>query len=288
MKDLSPKQVARAIGVSESSLKRWCDKGLIPTTKTAGGHRRLPVAGVIAFLRKSGQQPVQPEVLGLPPSIGLGKVVLERCANEMERALLAGNESQARRILFDLYMAGRAAYEICDQVIAASLRSIGFNWECGRIDVFEEHRACEIVVRLLFELRQLVDDPPENAPLAIGGAWAGDLSRLPTSMVEITLRELGWNAQSYGPDLPASSLCTAIEKMRPRVLWLSVSYFESLPGFLRDYERVASTAADHGAVVIVGGRALSEDVRRRIRYAAFCDNLAHLVSFATTLHPTTS
>jgi predicted site-specific integrase-resolvase len=28
---LTPKQVARAIGVSESSLKRWCDKGVLPT-----------------------------------------------------------------------------------------------------------------------------------------------------------------------------------------------------------------------------------------------------------------
>ena len=50
---LSPKQVARALGVSESSLKRWCDKGLIPTERTAGGHRRLPLAGVLDFLVRS-------------------------------------------------------------------------------------------------------------------------------------------------------------------------------------------------------------------------------------------
>ena len=34
---VSPKQVAHAMGVSESSLKRWCDQGLIPTVRTAAG-----------------------------------------------------------------------------------------------------------------------------------------------------------------------------------------------------------------------------------------------------------
>ena len=53
---ISPKQVARAIGVSESTLKRWCDRGLIPMTKTAGGHRRMEVEAVVdaAKLAKEG------------------------------------------------------------------------------------------------------------------------------------------------------------------------------------------------------------------------------------------
>ena len=52
MRDLlTPKQVARAIDVSESSIKRWCDKGVIETQYTAGGHRRITMAGLIEFVR---------------------------------------------------------------------------------------------------------------------------------------------------------------------------------------------------------------------------------------------
>ena len=38
---LSPKELADAIGVSESSIKRWVDNGEIQATKTSGGHRRI-------------------------------------------------------------------------------------------------------------------------------------------------------------------------------------------------------------------------------------------------------
>ena len=67
---LSPKQVARAIQVSESSIKRWCDKGVIPTKYTAGGHRRIPLGGLMDFLRSTKHTIAQPEILGLPATTG--------------------------------------------------------------------------------------------------------------------------------------------------------------------------------------------------------------------------
>ncbi|REJ93532.1 MAG: helix-turn-helix domain-containing protein [Planctomycetota bacterium] len=49
---LTPKQVARAISVSESSIKRWCDRGAIATQYTPGGHRRIPLSGLLEFSDK--------------------------------------------------------------------------------------------------------------------------------------------------------------------------------------------------------------------------------------------
>ena len=60
---VSPKQVARVIGVSESSLKRWCDQGLIRMVRTAGGHRKMQISEVIRFVREHNHKLVNPELL---------------------------------------------------------------------------------------------------------------------------------------------------------------------------------------------------------------------------------
>ena len=39
-------EAARIAGVSSDTIRRWADTGRIPSTRTAGGHRRVPVSAV--------------------------------------------------------------------------------------------------------------------------------------------------------------------------------------------------------------------------------------------------
>ena len=146
---LSPKQVARAIGVSESSLKRWCDRGIIPTERTAGGHRRLPRDGVVRFIREGGYQVADPGVLGLPLSAGKTRLAVDVAKDRFREAATEGNETTCRQLIFDVYLAGHPISVICDQVIASAFHEIGDHWECGDLEVFQERRACEIAVRMI-------------------------------------------------------------------------------------------------------------------------------------------
>ncbi|MED5508142.1 MAG: DNA-binding protein, partial [Planctomycetota bacterium] len=54
-----------AIGMSESSLKRWVDRGLLESTRTAGGHRRIRVKEAVRFIRDRQLVVSAPEKLGL-------------------------------------------------------------------------------------------------------------------------------------------------------------------------------------------------------------------------------
>ena len=287
VESLTPKQVAQAIGVSEASLKRWCDQGLLPTQRTAGGHRRLPLEGVIEFLRTTKRTIVKPEILGLPSLTGQGEGLISRSVESLQRALEAGDEELFRRHVFNLYLSGKSLCEICDRAIAPAFHGIGARWAHGEVEIYQERRACEICKAVLLELRKMLAPLPASVPVAIGGTLGDDQYIIPTTMAELVLREAGWNARNLGTALPSESICAALRSTAPRVLWLSVSNIANADAFINQYELVYQTALELRVAVALGGGALTPEIRTRISYATFCDTFAHLVSFAVSLAAST-
>jgi methanogenic corrinoid protein MtbC1 len=279
---LTPKQVSRAIDVSESSVKRWCDKGVIPTRYTAGGHRRIAISSLMEFLREGSYHLAHPEALGLPPTSGKTTRVIGRALGQLTDALLNGDESRCRQIAVDLYLAEHSISVICDEVFAAAFREIGDRWACGEAEVYQERRGCEIATRVLHELRILLAPPTSDSPLAIGGAAEGDQYSLGTTMAELVLRDARWNANSLGDNLPFESLAAAIRENRPKLFWLSCSHIADEAEFLRGYQELYDEFSMDVAFV-VGGYALTEEVRQQMKFSAYCDTMQHLEGFAQTL-----
>lgn len=278
---VSPRQVAQAIAVSESSLKRWCDKGVIPTVYTAGGHRRIPVSGVLTFLKESGLKIEHPEILGLPKATtGGGERKLHHERTRLIEALLAGNEEVCVEVILNLYLANYPMSKICDEVLAQAFTEIGDRWGCGDVAVYQERRSCELCHRVMHEVRRCFPEFPPDAPVAVGGTVDGDPYTLASSMVELVLRDIGWRASSLGNMLPFASLEQALSDMRPALFWVSVSVIRHEQSFLAAFERLAALAFDQQVTLVVGGKALTHDVRTRMRYSAFCDTFQHLETVA--------
>jgi excisionase family DNA binding protein len=282
---ITTRKAARALGVSEASLKRWCDQGLLPAVRTPGGHRRLPVQGVVKFIRERKLELVRPGLLGLPDLTLPGAADEETLRSEMQAALKSGEERNVCRLVLGSYLAGKPAVDVMDDLVAPSFRTIGDRWAHGELAIYEERRAVEICTRVLFHLRALLPLPATDDPQAIGGTLAGDPYSLPTTMLELALREVGWRAQSYGCGLPTDTLVDALQAVRPRLLWLSVSTLGSEQQFLTDYSRLYAAAQGLGVAVLVGGHVLTAELRERMQYSAYGDNLRHAVSFAQALCP---
>jgi methanogenic corrinoid protein MtbC1 len=284
---LTPKQVARAMNVSESSVKRWCDRGLIPTQYTAGGHRRIALGCLLEFLRESKHELVEPDVVGLPAVSGHTHRVVDRAEKQFVEALVAGDESRARQIVFDLYLAGHELAAIFDHIIAPAFAEVGQQWECGSVEVYQERLGCGIAMHVLHELRAMLPRVPDDAPIAVGGAVEGDLYSLGTTMVEVLLRRAGWSATSLGSNLPFATLASALETHRPALFWLSVSHITDRDAFLAGYRELYDAYGAQSAFV-VGGRALDETIRAHMRFAAYCDTMEHLEAVASKLRPSAS
>lgn len=283
-KTASPKQVARAIGVSESTLKRWCDNNLIPMNKTAGGHRRIEIEAVVEFLRDTGRRIVEPEVLGLPVAVGKTDWTLARATDRVVSGLVLGEESIVRQVILDLRLAGHSITAISDDVLAGAMHRIGDQWDCGEVAVYQERRACEICMRCLHELRASTS-VPEDAPRAIGATLESDIYTLPITMSELVLRSVGWNATALGNNLPVETLTGAIRDAEPRLFWLSVSHIEDEQQFVTGVNELFEVAHTMQTAMAIGGRVLSGDLRRRIQYSAFCESFRDLERYARSLNP---
>ena len=121
----SPRQVARALGVSESSMKRWCDGGMIETVRTVGGHRRLQLSSIIRFAREQDHAILFPELIGMQTRTDASDPHIDHHEKQLVNALILGQETLARQIVFDLYLGKHSICEICDGVISVAFREIG-------------------------------------------------------------------------------------------------------------------------------------------------------------------
>lgn len=279
---LTIKQVARALGVSESSLKRWCDEGRVPAMRTAGGHRRLRSAEILQLVRQGRLCLAHPESLGLPPAVGRSQWTLERVRGSITGALVQGEYEPLRRAVLDMYVGGHSLASICDGVLAAAMNRIGCGWEEQSLEVYEERRATCMVSRLLEHLHGLIPAPTAAAPLAMGAVPAGDPYSLATQMAELSLCEAGWRAVSLGGPLPFDSLQRAVEDHLPRLFWISISHVADRSDFLEAYQSFYCSVGDRTAVV-VGGRALDAELRQQMRFAAHCESMCQLVDLAAAL-----
>ncbi len=280
---LTPFGLASAIGVSESSVKRWCDAGRIPAFRTMGGHRRIAKRDAIAFIRKSGAKIVAPEPLGIYgdcPRVST-ETTVDRVAlwRELLSALLDNDEVRVRRLTVGAFMSTASLGILVDDVIAPAFRRIGDCWETGAVSIHQERRACEIMAAVIVELTRFL--PMRDAgPRAIGATFVGDHYTLPGRLVELLLRDGGWNAMMLGNGLPASIMVEAMDELRPDLLWISCSHFEDIEVFRSEFNRLARACWERQIPLIAGGRALTSSVRCRLEFACFCDTLQHLEKLA--------
>lgn len=269
---LSPKEVAAAVGVSESSLKRWANDGRIHVHRTVGGHRRISLQEAVRFARAENLPVVRPEVLGLP-EVGqvrnLGTESRVDATALLADALKGGRSEEARAIIVDLYLSGKSVAHICDETVRRAMEDVGDVWKHSPEGIAIEHRATDICIQSLNVLRHLIESPtPKDAPRAegesrapgvdqaIGGAPGGDPYLLPSLMVACVVADHGMRAMNLGPNTPLETLELAARQHRPRLLWLSCSA-EDAPPAGRDLERLAATAEETAADLVIGGRSAS-------------------------------
>ena len=280
---LKTRQVADALGVSVSSIKRWVDSNVLEATRTTGKHRLVPLSSALAFARRENF-PVD-RLLALSVQVDAEKIddgLVERLLDALKR----GDGRAASALIVAAHHGSGGIAEVADRLIRPVMERIGHGWFLGQWDIYEEHQATGLIASTLaginYGLIQAAEGP---RPLAMGAAPDGDPYALPGLLAEIAVREAGWDVRNLGGGLPLRSLATATRKHRPRLIYLTASRVADPARFVNDYAYFYEAANQVGAAVILGGRAFDPELRSRLMYASFGDRMAHLAEFARRMLP---
>ncbi len=266
--DLSPKDLASVIGVSESSLKRWVDEGRLTATRTVGGHRRIPLHEAIRFIRETNASIASPELLGFADlsQKQVSSVLDGNSDAALRDALEAGDADTARGLILACHLRERSVAHLCDGPISFAMHRIGELWLHSERGVMVEHRAVEIVIEAMHFVRSTLAPVDADAPVALGGGPEGDPYTLPSLFAATTLREVGFRDVQLGSNTPMRSIADAAREHRPRLIWISMSTDDARDRSIDGLQSLCEVATDVGAAVAVGGRSvfarpLSEGMR---------------------------
>ncbi|HEX8354531.1 MAG TPA: B12-binding domain-containing protein [Pyrinomonadaceae bacterium] len=290
-KYLTSRQAARLLGASEASVKRWADGGLLPSLRTAGGHRRFRPEEVAAFgrgrdARRAAGVPGKGDTPGLAAGDELTRESIafdEALTRAMFDALLGGDDESAAAALVGLHQKGHTVARIADAVFCPALRRVGDLWHAGELSIVEEHVATRAALSALKLLR-------DSLNLKAGGRVGvccgveDDFHELPVNLAALTLEGLGWGVVNLGASTPFYALTEAVGRFRPRLVCVASTVFNQPDRAAREYGEFTEAASDVGASVVLGGAGFSAGVvRHRFPADLHADTFIQLEEHASLL-----
>ncbi|HEU4767806.1 MAG TPA: B12-binding domain-containing protein [Pyrinomonadaceae bacterium] len=252
------KDVARLLQVSEATVKRWADDGILVPNKTAGGHRRFNLQSVAQFRREREIPPASPALQKRPRSKRAAVVSSER----FTQLLLEGDAVEVEAALINAYLENHDVAALFDTLVTKSMHHIGDMWFNGTVSVADEHLASRVLLRAVQKLRTVIIRREPVGKTLICCGLEGDLHEVPVHLVEVVIEAEGWQTRNLGPNTPLFALRDMVIQYKPNLVCISARTVADLDRATSDYALLRKATDKLGANLIVGGEAFRDGAMR--------------------------
>lgn len=269
--------------VSESTIKRWADAGMLGCRKTIGGHRKFELEDIIEFQNQCDLAKKEAAEKGKTECSGELKHLLkesdfQELASRYKQAALAGQSVLVSSLLTQSSQHGFSIATIGEEIIRPAMQEVGEMWRTGKIRVLDEHLATLSTIEALTDLHEQVAKNACPDRLAIVGCSEGELHQLGSILVRDMLEAEGWKVVYLGSHTPLFSFAEAINRFKPQLVCISITMMDNLERAVRDYETLRRAALKHETKIIIGGAALKcGQLRARFRGALYLESLHDLL-----------
>ena len=280
--NLTTRDVAALLLVSEATVKRWADDGLLLPKKTVGGHRRFSIQSIARLRREQGIAPAAQSAA----KRGGKKTTPVRLpsAESFSELLLSDNEAEAAAQLIDAYLQNYSLATIFDSTIAGAMHRVGDLWFNGTITIADEHLATRVMLSGLQKLRGIVVPEPANGLKAIGCGIEGDLHELPIHLAEVIFESEGWEVSNLGPNTPLFTLRDMVAQKKPDLVCVSARSIVDLDRATTEYAQLRKIIEKINGTTVLGGEVFSDlNVRQRFPAEFYAESFEGLSRFVKEL-----
>jgi methanogenic corrinoid protein MtbC1 len=166
--------------------------------------------------------------------------------------LIGFDERSARRHIAQA-LAVHTVEDVCVELLAPVLKTIGQMWANGEANVVTEHFATNVVRSQLESIFRSAGEP-ERGPMILLGCAPGELHEIGALMLAVFLRRAGLRTAYLGQSVEAVSLLQSIRALRPAAVVLVAVLAESARALVELAERIAGLR-EQGLVFGFGGPA---------------------------------
>ena len=232
--------LARAVGLTEGTLRNWERRyGYPKPERTPGGHRvyRPEVVAVLKLVcsaMRMGHRPAQLLKMNQTQLEALvhrqGQVVrlpAVSSAKPLESGFMSAIlRFDAERLFksFRARVAKSGLLRFVQEDAREMMRSVGVAWSEGELEIEHEHFVSE-VLRDFLTAKWRALNANADGPRVVCGTLAGEQHGLGLHFAACTLAANGYHVLFLGTDLPATSICSAVREHRAVAVAISMSEF---------------------------------------------------------------
>jgi len=252
--DVSLHDVAEMLDVHYMTVYRYVRQGQLPATKVGRSWYVKP--SDLELFRDA-------KVHTSEVSEGGRKVA--PWAERLEAQLIQGDQRGAAEIMEAVLRSGHDLYFLYLQVLSPAMSAIGARWAAGNLEIFVEHRASNIAMRLIGQFGPRFARRGVSKGTVVLGSPADEMHTLSTSMVADLIRCEGWNVSDVGANMPAEAFAEAIRQGEDVVaVCIGVTMPGSLPAAQATIGAIRKVVPRDLPILVGGAGVPSDEVARKL------------------------
>ncbi len=186
-------------------------------------------------------------------------------ADRVLARLIEGDEAGVSNVINSALRSTHNLQSIYLDVLMPVLATIGERWEQGKLDIYVEHRASEIVSRLIGQLSSKFTRRGVDRGTVIIVAPEGEQHSLSIALTADVLRLEGWKVMNLGGNLPASELAKAVKSAQNLVgVCIATAMSVSLRETANSISAVRNIAAFNVKCFVAGLAIKSQDQAQKL------------------------